>query len=176
MSVAGPLAATFFVVQSLIYLLTPYRFAVRIEEKLWVSVKLNLIMAAVNIGWDFLLIPVYGVAGAVAAVVLAQLFTIGLRVWAYRRLFPYIEVPWAYIARCYLAAMPWLGWLAVWWASGGSPLGMVLAAAPLGVLWVLAVRGLGLVTPELTLLVQRSPYGDEWPVRWALQLLGTDRQ
>ena len=176
MSAAGPLAATFFVVQSLMYLLAPYRFAVRIEEKLWVSVKLNLIVAAVNIGWDFLLIPVYGVAGAVAAVVLAQLFTIGLRVWAYRRLFPYIEVPWAYIARCYLAAMPWLGWLGVWWASNGSPLGMVLAAAPLGVLWVLSVRRLGLVTPELTLLVQRSPYGDEWPVRWALQLLGTDRQ
>ncbi|RPJ48848.1 MAG: hypothetical protein EHM19_01555, partial [Candidatus Latescibacterota bacterium] len=68
---AGPYARIFFVIFHLSFFGTPFSMALYLIEKTGVNLALSALFAAVNIGIDLVLIPRYGLPGAVPGVAIA---------------------------------------------------------------------------------------------------------
>ncbi len=107
----------FFVIFTVSFLATPLSMALYVLEKTHVNLLIYLALAVVNIGLDLVLIPKYGVPGALVPVALA----IALQPVAYfaavRRDITGFRIPLGFIARCFLAcapaviALPLLSWV-----------------------------------------------------------------
>lgn len=101
---AGDYARIFFVIFHVSFFGTPFSMAIYILEKTWVNLVLSLIFALVNVGLDLVLIPRYGLAGAIPPVALAVLLSPILRAIALRKLYGSVPVPWLFLGKCYLAS------------------------------------------------------------------------
>lgn len=152
---AGGYAAVLFVAQALVVFLNPFYFVMRAEEKTWITFWLAPPAAIISLGIDYLLIPKFGLNGALAATCSSFILVTMLQHAVFRRMFPYLDVPWGYVARCYMASLPMLLSFFVKDLLPGNYGFMLGAAAAFG-LWVLGVRTMGLVGEQEADLIKRS--------------------
>ena len=163
---SGPYARIFFAIFHLSFFGTPFSMALYLIEKTWVNLVLSAVFAVVNLGLDFILIPRYGLIGAVPPVAIAVAISPILRAWAVRRFHGSIPIPWRFLGRCYLASAPIL-LLYPMRAWAGSASGFLALALVSVVLFFVAIRVVRLVGPEEQALLERSrlPGKDVWR-RW----------
>jgi O-antigen/teichoic acid export membrane protein len=99
-------AQLFFLIFTVSFLSTPLSMALYVLEKAHVNLLVYLLLAVVNVGLDLVLIPRYGVYGAIIPVALAIFLQPILYYRLVRRSGAGIEIPMAYIGRCFVGASP----------------------------------------------------------------------
>jgi len=153
-------------------LATPWGLVVRVRELAWLNALITIAQLGFAALADFWLIQSYGLWGAVAAVGLTTALTLALTFtawWAFDR--ATLSIPWAYAARCLMAASPFLLLLPLAVTHLG-PRPLVLVAVLGTVLttvgWAYLVRRLGLLSEREVPLLHQSRHA---PVRLALRYL-----
>lgn len=144
---AAHLTQLFFVVFSYSFLYTPMSMALYVMEKSWVNMLVLTLMAIINVGLDFALIPRYGIWGAFVPIVIV----LGIEVVVFNMAVRYfrkdVKIPVRFIVKCYLAAVPTacLAMTAVKWDSLGAlviqmVIGMALLVAGFRFMKILGER------------------------------------
>jgi O-antigen/teichoic acid export membrane protein len=94
----------FFLILTVSFLSTPLSMSLYVLEKTHVNLLIYAVLAAVNVGLDLLLIPKYGVPGAVVPVAIAIALQPLVYFIAVRRDVPGVSIPFSFIGRCFLAS------------------------------------------------------------------------
>jgi O-antigen/teichoic acid export membrane protein len=144
MRAAGWVAAVFCVLHSLPLISMPLSMAITAREKVLNMLPYMIMQVAVNLVLDYLLIPRWGVPGAVAAVALTFIVTIPIRLWAVRQILGAINFPAAFCVRIGGSALVMAGGLFVMLPVLNLPGLLGVAVLYLGAYFV-AVRQLGLI-------------------------------
>lgn len=152
---AARYASILFLTQAAIAFVNPYNFIMRAEEKTWLTFWLSPPAAVISLGASFLLIPKYGLNGAVVATSLSFFLVTALQYVVFRRTFPYVDVPWSYFGRCYVASAPMLFAIPVKNLLPGF-MGFVAGFAAALVMWAIGARAMRLVGPDEADLLRRS--------------------
>lgn len=141
---AGPVASIFCILHMMPLVSMPLSMAIMAREKVLAMLPLMLLQVAMNLALDAILIPTWGLKGAVAAVALTFVLTIPVRLRAVRKLVGGIWFPTGFLLRllvpCLLLAGT-LRWLA---PTPGLPMLLALAVA-YALLLVAAIRAFGLI-------------------------------
>ena len=106
MARSGVLAQMFFLIFSVSFFATPLSMSLYVMELTWLNLIIYCANAAVTIGLDFVLIPRYGLFGAVvpsSIVIAASPF---VYYYALKRTGVRFAIPWGFITRCYVASLP----------------------------------------------------------------------
>jgi len=106
MALSGLFAQMFFVVFSYSFLYTPLSMSLYVMEKSWVNMLIFSLLAVINVGLDFALIPHFGLWGAFIPVAFVMVIAVVVFYFAIKRFRKDIEVPIKFIGRCYLAGIP----------------------------------------------------------------------
>jgi O-antigen/teichoic acid export membrane protein len=134
----------FFLILTVSFLSTPLSMLLYVLEKTHVNLVIYGILTVINLGLDLLLIPKYGVFGAVVPVAIA----IAVQPLAYylaaRRQIADLRIPFAFIGRCFAASAAVLVALPVLRLLPGAP-GLAAAAAAAAVAVALAYRQAGVL-------------------------------
>jgi len=149
----APVMLLFFIAA---LLATPWGLVVRVRELAWLNALITIAQLGFAAVADFWLIQSFGLWGAVAAVGLTTVLTLVLTFgawWAFDR--ATMAIPWAYAARCALAASPYLFLL---------PLAFM--RLPARVLIVVALGLTALTTVAWLYLVRRAGLLSEGEVRY----------
>ena len=147
MAAAGWVASCFCVLHLLPLISMPLGMAIVVREKVIVTLPLLVLQVAVNLLLDWLLIPRFGMAGAVAAVGLTFILTVPVRLAVVRRLIGGVWFPAGFMVRVAVPTMV-LALLLLPLASRLNVVALLfLAAFYLGV-YVLLVKHLRLLRPE----------------------------
>lgn len=163
---AGQYARVFFFIFHLTFWGTPLSMALYMLKKTHVNLWLALIAAAVNVGLDFVLIPQYGLRGAVPPVAIAVALTAILRGVTLRRMHGALPIPWGFLGRAYMATAP----LAIFYPirDMGSPTTALCVISGLSLLLlpftIKVARLLG--DEEREYLKQSGIPGREFLLRW----------
>lgn len=99
MAPAGPIAAAFCVLHVLPLISTPLSMAITVKEKVLQMLPYMLLQVGLNLLLDWLLIPRFGMAGAVAAVAGTFVLTIPWRLRAVRSILGGIHFPTGFFVR-----------------------------------------------------------------------------
>ena len=155
MAPGAGLCQAYFLVFLFSFLVTPLRMALFVKERAMVNTLVALVGAVVNVGLDFLLIPRYGIWGAVPPVAIALLVSDGLQYILSRRLVPGLDIPWGYLARV-LAGSAVVAplWFVRGHLNGPLPVGAALIGATL--LQYLVLRAMRIVGDEERELLLKS--------------------
>lgn len=152
---AGHFAAILFLTQACITFINPYNFVMRAEEKTWLAFWLSPPAAIISLGVDYLLIPKYGLVGAVIATSVSYSAVSLVQYVVFRRTFPYLRMPFRYVGRCYAACLPMLLAIPVKAAVPGN-LGLLAGFAVAAALWAAGVKAFGLLGEDEVSLMTRS--------------------
>ena len=106
MSQSGVLAQMFFVIFSVSFFATPLSMSLYVMELTWLNLIIYCANAAVIVGLDFLLIPRYGLFGAVVPVTIVIAASPFVYYYALKRTGVRFAIPWGFITRCYAASLP----------------------------------------------------------------------
>ncbi len=101
-------AQIFFIVFTMSFFATPLSMTLYVIEKSFVNMMIYLVFTVINVGLDLILIPAYGLAGAVAPVCLVIFISPFVY---YKVLSVYIKdirIPFVFIGKCFLASSPFL--------------------------------------------------------------------
>src|ERR1700687_4873347 len=165
----APVMLEFFVFALLV---TPWGLVVRVRELAWLNALITILQLGFAAAADFWLIRSFGLWGAVAAVGLTTALTLILSFiawWAFDR--ATLSIPWAYAARCLVAALPYLLLLPMAFVRLPTRVLVVVAlglTAVTTVAWLYLVRRFGLLSEGEVPLLHLSRHG---PVRLALRYL-----
>jgi O-antigen/teichoic acid export membrane protein len=165
----APVMLLFFIAA---LLATPWGLVVRVRELAWLNALITIAQLGFAAVADFWLIQSFGLWGAVAAVGLTTVLTLVLTFgawWAFDR--ATMAIPWAYAARCALAASPYLFLLPLAFMRLPARVLVVVAlglTALTTVAWLYLVRRGGLLSEGEVPLLHQSRHG---PVRLALRYL-----
>jgi O-antigen/teichoic acid export membrane protein len=96
----------FFVIFTVSFLSTPLSMALYVLEKTSLNLLIYVILAIINVGLDLILIPRFGVPGAMVPVSLAIAAQPVLYFLAARRHIPGLVIPFGFILRCVAACAP----------------------------------------------------------------------
>jgi O-antigen/teichoic acid export membrane protein len=96
----------FFVIFTVSFMSTPLSMALYVLEKTSLNLLIYIALAIINVGLDLILIPRFGVPGAMVPVSLAIAAQPALYFIAVRRFVPDIKIPFGYILRCVAACAP----------------------------------------------------------------------
>jgi O-antigen/teichoic acid export membrane protein len=96
----------FFVIFTVSFLSTPLSMALYVLEKTTLNLVIYIVLAVINVGLDLILIPKFGVPGAMVPVALAIAAQPLLYYIAVKRFIPGIRIPFGYILRCVAACVP----------------------------------------------------------------------
>jgi O-antigen/teichoic acid export membrane protein len=168
----APLLLAFFIAA---LLATPWGLVVRVRELAWLNALISIAQVGFAAIADFWLIQRFGLSGAVAAVGLTTVMTLLLTFLAWRRFDrASLAVPWAYAARCLVAALPYALLLPL--AAAHLRLRSLLLIALLVAIvatagWLYLIRRLGLLSRNEVPLLHESRQA---PVRIALRYLADD--
>jgi O-antigen/teichoic acid export membrane protein len=146
----------FFAIFTVSFFSTPLSMALYVLEKTHVNLLIYAFLAVLNVGLDLVLIPKYGVYGAVVPVAIAILLQPILYYAAVRRVEPGVVIPLAFIGRCFAAsafAFVMVPILAVW----GGAVGLMVAAVAGTTALVLGYRALGVLGADETRLLAGLP-------------------
>lgn len=157
MRAAGPVAAAFCVLHLLPLISMPLSMAIAAREKVHRTLHLMVLQVVINLILDVILIPRYGIPGAVAAVALTFLVTIPLRLANVRSLIGGIHFPAAFLFRLAVPCALFSGLL--WWLVPAPSLpGLIgLAAIYLAVLPLLVRHARLISTSDLRQLGSLLP-------------------
>ncbi len=162
---AGPYCRVFFFIFMLTFFGTPLSMAVYVIEKVWVNLLLNVAYGVVTIGLDLLLIPKYGLIGAIIPTAIVTALTPFVRYWIARRYVPGIRIPWGFIGRVYVAAAPVLGLLLLRPYLDGF-MGLLLAALYAAVATLIGYRLFRVLGPtEREFIANSKLPGRDWVLR-----------
>ncbi|RLA79620.1 MAG: hypothetical protein DRG33_03720 [Deltaproteobacteria bacterium] len=106
MSPGASLCAAFFLVFMISFLVMPLRMALYVQERAGTNFAITAMGAVINLGLDLLLIPRYGIRGAIAPVAIAILATGLLQYVASRRLMRELDIPWRDLGKVLVASLP----------------------------------------------------------------------
>ncbi|UCF79336.1 MAG: oligosaccharide flippase family protein [Candidatus Eiseniibacteriota bacterium] len=113
MESSGLLAQMFFLIFSVSFFSTPLSMALYVMELTWLNLIIYVCNAFVNVGLDLILIPRYGLYGAVVPVALVILASPFVYYYVLRARRVSFWIPWGFIGRCYLASLPLAGFFLV---------------------------------------------------------------
>jgi len=126
----------FFVIFTVSFLSTPLSMALYVLEKTSINLLIYIVLAVINVGLDLILIPRFGVPGAMVPVAIAIAAQPVLYFIAVRRHLPGISIPFGFIGRCLAACAPAVVVLPLlYWMDGAAGL-IVAGAAALPLLFV----------------------------------------
>lgn len=152
---AGPLCQAFFVIFSLAFLSTPLSMAFYVLERPWYSFGLYVFNSIINVGLDLILIPRFGLVGAIIPVALVIFISPFTNYYLLRRLGVRPPIPWGFLARVYLAAIPCaLLFPARYFIVGKLPVALVALGA--GILYIAGLRLFRVLGDEEGALLRRS--------------------
>lgn len=144
---AGWIASSFCAIHLLPLIAIPLSMAIGAKEKVKEFLPLLYFRVAVNIALDLLLIPVYGIPGALAAVVLTFLLTFPLRLRLVRSVLGGFHFPAAFFLRFLLASAITAG--GVHWLLADETIWALIAAAALyGLIFLALLRFARLLRAE----------------------------
>jgi O-antigen/teichoic acid export membrane protein len=106
MAPAAVPAQLFFVIFTLSVFSTPLSMSLYVMEKSHVNLLIVLLLAGTNIGLDFILIPRYGVPGAIIPVALVIAVSPLLYKAALARYLADARIPFRFIGKCFAASLP----------------------------------------------------------------------
>jgi O-antigen/teichoic acid export membrane protein len=169
MTPAGHIAQVFFGVNVLFFLTAGATVGMYALGKPWIGFRIAIGQAMLNIVLDLILIPQFGVLGAILAVAATSLLAIPFFLRAYATELGQGLVPWSYLVRCCAAASLMLILFPLKdIAKGPVSLAGLLAAA--GLIYLVGIRLFRLVGQTEVRLLRLSGL----PVaRYAAELLGT---
>ncbi len=145
MRAAGPVASAFCILHLLPLIAIPMSMAIGALEKVKEFLPLLYIRVAVNLALDWLLIPRFGINGALAAVALTFILTFPLRLRYVRSLLGGFHFPAGFFLRFALACP--LVAAGVWWLVPAANIPLLFAAAAVYFLIIFALMRL---TPLIT--------------------------
>jgi O-antigen/teichoic acid export membrane protein len=96
----------FFVIFTVSFLSTPLSMALYVLERTSVNLLIYLFLAVINVGLDLILIPKFGVPGAIVPVGIAIALQPALYLAAVRRSLPGVCIPFGFVGRCLAASAP----------------------------------------------------------------------
>lgn len=108
MAKAGPLCQIFFLLFCIFSIETPLSMAFYILEKTWINLIILFSQAIINIGLDLLIIPRYGLYGAVVPVAIVLMISPYFRYLIVKKFVLNLEIPWRFIGKTYFASSPLL--------------------------------------------------------------------
>lgn len=129
----------FFIIFTVSFLSTPLSMVLYVLEKTPVNLLIYLVLAVINVGLDLILIPKFGVPGAMVPVAIAIALQPVLYFSVVRRYVPGISIPFGFIGRCLLASAPVVAGYAILRAMSG-PAGLAVAGAVALVLLAVSYR------------------------------------
>jgi O-antigen/teichoic acid export membrane protein len=97
-------AQLFFAIFTFSFLGTPLSMTLYVLEKPHVNLIVYLCMAVINVGLDLLLIPKYGVAGAMIPVAIVTASSPFIYMVIIRRYVAGVRIPFVFIGKCFLAS------------------------------------------------------------------------
>ncbi|MBI2425846.1 MAG: polysaccharide biosynthesis protein [Candidatus Hydrogenedentes bacterium] len=147
MAPAGPVAAMFFVIHSLFLISIPLSMAIVTTEKMMHVQPLMLMQVIINLYLDYLLIPGFGMYGAVAAVFGTWFVTIPIRLYVVGRLLNGLQFPTLFFIRIVLMQFA-LGACFYPFASYLNAVGLVLAGLLYMAIYVFLLRFTRIIRPE----------------------------
>jgi O-antigen/teichoic acid export membrane protein len=152
---SGTVCQVFFMVFALSFIATPLSMVLYVLERPGIGLAIYAVNAAINVGLDLLLIPRYGVWGAVIPVSLVIFLSPVPYLFVLRRLGADVEVPWGFLARVYGAsAVMFALWpLRAWVTGPWSLIGLTGAGV---VLYGLGLRFLRVLGPAEQSLIERA--------------------
>jgi len=152
----------------LVLLVAPWGLVVRVRELAWLNALVSIAQVGFAAAMDFILIRAFGLWGAVAAVALTSVLTVGLTIavwfWADRQS---LAVPWRYGIRCLLAALPVATLVPLALVGMRLPL-LLVGAVVTTAAWLLLVRRFRLLDADEVPLLHQSRHA---PIRLALRFL-----
>jgi O-antigen/teichoic acid export membrane protein len=101
----------FFIIFPISFFGTPLSMALYVIERSHTNLLVYALLAIVNVGLDLLLIPRFGVVGAVIPVGLVIAGSPFLYKIVLARYVPGIRIPYRFIGKCFLASIPVIGLL-----------------------------------------------------------------
>jgi O-antigen/teichoic acid export membrane protein len=116
----------FFIIFTVSFLSTPLSMALYVLERTTVNLLIYIALAVINVGLDLILIPKFGVPGAMVPVAIAIAAQPVFYFLAVRRYVPGISIPFGFIGRCLLASAPATIVLAILHWIHGAP-GLIVA-------------------------------------------------
>ncbi|HOE66998.1 MAG TPA: oligosaccharide flippase family protein [Candidatus Hydrogenedentes bacterium] len=147
MKEAGPIASLFFLVHMQGLLSVPLSMAIVVKEKILNMQPLMLLTIGVNLLLDYLLIPRYGMYGAVGAVFGTFFLTIPIRLYVVSRLIGGIYFPQAFFARfCLLLTL--LAGAAYPLLPHAGKAGMAAIVVAYAAAYLALIRAMRLIKPE----------------------------
>jgi len=152
---AGGLAQAFFIIFSLSFFGTPLSMAIYVLEKSWANFVLALLFAVVNVALDLILIPRYGLVGAVIPVAIAIAISPFARWWTLRRFAGEISIPWGFIGKAYRVSLPLLALYPLKRFVVDVP-SLAVACLIAAALVIAAIRFVGLFSIRDRELIERS--------------------
>jgi len=156
MSPAALPTQLFFGIFTVSFFGTPLSMSLYVMEKSHVNLLIYLVLAVVNVGLDLLLIPRFGIMGAVLPVAIVISITPVIYQVVVARYVEGVRIPFGFIARCFLAASPILVFLPFTsWVDGVVEL-VVVAVVSIGAV-VLAAKWTRLIGPEEFELLESVP-------------------
>ncbi|MFX0196113.1 MAG: oligosaccharide flippase family protein [Candidatus Hodarchaeota archaeon] len=108
MAKAGLICQAFFFIFSICFIETPLSMALFVKEKTWINLIFVLSQATLNIALDLLIIPRFGLYGAIFPVAIVLTLSPYFRYLVVKRLINDVEIPWKFIGKCYLTSLPLL--------------------------------------------------------------------
>ncbi|MDZ4803800.1 MAG: oligosaccharide flippase family protein [Candidatus Eisenbacteria bacterium] len=152
---AGIYCQLLFLVFSLSFFSTPMTMAFYVLEKPWYSFWQYLGNSIVLVGLDFLLIPRFGLTGALIPMMLVIAASPFVNTLLLRRLGVRPQIPWGFLGRVFLAAVPCaLIYPARLFVHGKVPVALAVLAA--GLLYLAGLRLFGVLKEEEAELLRRS--------------------
>jgi O-antigen/teichoic acid export membrane protein len=147
---------------------SPWGLVVRVRELAWLNAAVSIAQVGFAAVADLWLIQSFGLWGAVGAVALTTVLTVGLSFaawgWFDRSS---LAIPWRYALRCLSASLSYLVLFPLTWLGVGLPI-LIAAAGLATIAWLLMVRRLGLLRRDEVPLLHQSRHA---PVRLALAWL-----
>ncbi len=129
----------FFVIFTISFLSTPLSMALYVLERTHVNLLIYALLAVVNVGLDLVLIPRFGVYGAIVPVAIAILLQPVLYYRVVRRFHAGIAIPFGTIVRSMAASLSALVMVPILWAWDGA-LGLAVAVLAGGTAILLGYR------------------------------------
>ena len=138
MAQSGILAQMFFVIFSVSFLTTPLSMSLYVMELTWLNLIIYSVSAAVILGLDLVLIPRYGLFGAVVPVTIVIAASPFVYYYALKRTGVRFTIPWGFIGRCYAASLPLVAFFFVATYVGSASAFMAACAAGVLLFWASA--------------------------------------
>lgn len=155
MAPAGPICQAFFLIFSVSFFSTPLSMAFYVLERPWYSFGLYLVNSILIVGLDLLLIPRFGLVGAIIPVAFIIALSPFTNYLLLRRCGIRPSIPFGFLGRVYLAAIPCgLLYPARFFVSGKVPVALAALAA-VGLYWF-GLRAFKVLGEEEAALLKRS--------------------